>query len=73
MINGSAFLVVAVATLVAALTLVFLFSLGVRLGAIANDRAGGQARALTWASRLCFAGSAVTVLYGVYLIVPVFH
>ncbi|MEH0109945.1 hypothetical protein V6N00_09510 [Tersicoccus sp. MR15.9] len=73
MINWGSFLVVTVATLIAALTVVFLFSLGVRLGAIANDRTGGQAQTLTWVSRLCFVGCAVAVLYGVYLIIPAFH
>ncbi|OMH33100.1 hypothetical protein [Tersicoccus sp. Bi-70] len=73
MINWAAFAIVTVATLVAALTVVFLFSLGVRLGAIANDRVGGQAQTLTWASRLCFVGCGAAVLYGVYLIIPAFH
>ncbi|MFP3579109.1 hypothetical protein SB659_05910 [Arthrobacter sp. SIMBA_036] len=63
---------VAGVTLVAAVTLVVLYSLGVRLTAIAADarqKSTVAARSLAYA---CFAACAVAVLYGIYLIVPYF-
>lgn len=70
-IKWAELMIVAVATIVSAGALVLLFSLGVRLSAVARDRPGGglaRAGAVT-----CFAMSGATVLYGIYLIVPYFH
>lgn len=65
-------LVVAGATLTAAVTVVVLYSLGVRLTAIAGDAQDGSpvlARGLAYA---CFAVCGLAVLFGIYLIVPYF-
>ncbi|MCU1512060.1 MAG: hypothetical protein JWM01_1359 [Arthrobacter sp.] len=63
---------VAGATLVAAVTVVVLYSLGVRLTAIAGDvqeRRPGWVRPLAY---VCFALCGVAVLFGLYLIIPYF-
>jgi hypothetical protein len=63
---------VAGTTLVAAVLLVVLYSLGVRLTAIAGDarqKAPGKVRSLAY---LCFAACGIAVLFGIYLIVPYF-
>ncbi|BAS17921.1 hypothetical protein AHiyo8_62240 [Arthrobacter sp. Hiyo8] len=63
---------VAGATLVAAVLLVVLYSLGVRLTAIAGDarqKSPGMVRSLAYA---CFAACGIAVLFGIYLIVPYF-
>jgi hypothetical protein len=65
-IDWAAFLVVLVATLVAASLVVTLYSLGLRL----TDHATGVRRV---AGVVCFAACALVVLYGVYLIVPFFQ
>ncbi|KAD3633333.1 hypothetical protein GD627_08555 [Arthrobacter yangruifuii] len=72
------YLVVFGVTLVAALTVVGIYSFGVRLYAVSQDEdsatmptnrlALAKAGAFT-----CFALSAVAVLYGIYLIVPALH
>ena len=64
---------VAGATLVSALTVVVLYSLGVRLTAIAGDirnSAASWTRPLAYA---CFAVCGAAILFGLYLIVPYFH
>lgn len=63
---------VAGATLVAAVLLVVLYSLGVRLTAIAGDarqKSPVLVRSLAYA---CFAACGIAVLFGIYLIVPYF-
>jgi len=63
---------VAGVTLVAAVTLVVLYSLGVRLTAIAGDarqKARGIVRSVAY---LCFVACGIAVLFGIYLIVPYF-
>jgi hypothetical protein len=53
-------------------TVVVLYSLGVRLTAIAGDR---QAAAPVWVrylSYVCFGLCGVAVLFGLYLIIPYF-
>ncbi|MBO1269431.1 hypothetical protein [Arthrobacter cavernae] len=63
---------VAGVTLFSAVTLVALYSLGVRLTAIAGDaqqKAPGLLRSLAYA---CFAVCGAGVLFGIYLIVPYF-
>ncbi len=60
------------ATLVSAVTVVVLYSLGVRLTAIAGDQrttAPGWIRALAYT---CFALCGLAVLFGLYLIIPYF-
>ena len=60
------------ATLVAAVTVVVLYSLGVRLTAIAGDQrasAPGRLRSLAYT---CFALCGLAVLFGLYLIIPFF-
>lgn len=59
-------------TLVAAVTLVVLYSLGVRLTAIAGD-AGQKSPALVRSlAYVCFGFCGLAVLFGIYLIVPYF-
>ncbi|MDP9887772.1 hypothetical protein [Pseudarthrobacter enclensis] len=63
---------VAVATLVAAATVVTLYSLGVRLTAIAADAqqtSPGVKRSFAY---LCFGLCGLAVLAGLYLIIPYF-
>jgi hypothetical protein len=65
-------LTVAGATLVAAVTVVVLYSLGVRLTAIAGDAqqtSPGLKRTLAYA---CFGLCGLAVLFGLYLIIPYF-
>ena len=76
-IDWLAFAIVAAATLVASVTVVGLYSLGVRLSAEASDpgsdaspRRLAAARAGSYA---CFAVTAAAVLGGIYLIVPALH
>lgn len=60
------------ATLVAAVTVVVLYSLGVRLTAIAGDveqASPGFKRSLAY---VCFGFCGLAVLFGLYLIIPYF-
>lgn len=76
MIDWMSFLVVGVASLVGASTLVATASLGIRLlengtkEHEADPRAGRTALLGAWA---LFVLCGVLVIYGVYLIVPFFH
>ena len=63
---------VAGATLVAALLLVVLYSLGVRLTAIAGDARQKSPVVVRSLAYLCFAACGTAVLFGIYLIVPYF-
>lgn len=63
---------VAGATLVAAVLLVVLYSLGVRLTAIAGDAGQKSPRMVRSLAYACFAACAIAVLFGIYLIVPYF-
>lgn len=72
-INWNAFFVVGVATLVGALVVVTLFASAVRLRAASLDRSG-RARSWTRATEYaCYLLCAGAVLYGIYLIIPIFH
>jgi hypothetical protein len=65
-------LTVAGATLTAAVTVVVLYSLGVRLTAIAGDAqqtSPGLKKSLAYA---CFGLCGLAVLFGLYLIIPYF-
>ena len=62
MIDWAAFAIVALASFTAAVVVVTLFSLGLRL------RVAGH-----WAQFLCFALCGSAVLLGIYLIVPALH
>ncbi|KUM38023.1 hypothetical protein ACIQH5_01835 [Paenarthrobacter sp. NPDC091711] len=63
---------VAGVTLVAAVTLVVLYSLGVRLTAIAGDAQQKSPVLVRSLAYVCFAVCAAAVLFGIYLIVPYF-
>lgn len=63
---------VAGATLLAAVTVVVLYSLGVRLTAIAGDAEQASPRAKRSFAYICFALCGVAVLFGLYLIIPYF-
>jgi hypothetical protein len=64
---------VAGATLVAAVTVVVLYSLGVRLTAVAGDVNENRPAWLRPLAYVCFALCGVAVLFGLYLIIPYFH
>ncbi|MET3811823.1 hypothetical protein [Arthrobacter sp. UYEF3] len=64
---------VAGATFVAAVTVVVLYALGVRLTAIAGDVRTRQPRWVRPLSYACFALCGLAVLFGLYLIIPYFH
>lgn len=68
-------LAVTVATIVGAMSFIILFSLGVRLRAIAHDYEKGdsQYRMYTGFAWVFFALVGVAVVFGIWLIVPVFH
>lgn len=63
---------VAGATLVAAVTVVVLYALGVRLTAIAGDTRTTQPGWIRPLSFVCFALCGLAVLFGLYLIIPYF-
>jgi apolipoprotein N-acyltransferase len=69
MVEWIAFAQVAVATVVAAVFIVFFYGLGVRLQAVAEDEHRNRAlhRAGAWA---CFCVCGIAVLFGIALIVP---
>ncbi|MCX6500594.1 MAG: hypothetical protein NTU93_17665 [Arthrobacter sp.] len=64
--------VVAGATFVAAVTVVVLYALGVRLTAIAGDVGTNQPRWVRPLSYACFGLCGIAVLFGLYLIIPYF-
>ncbi len=70
MIDWSAFVVVAVASLVSACLLVTLYALGVRLITSTGDL---LPRTRRLAGVTCFVLCGALVLYGIYLIVPALH
>jgi len=63
---------VAGATLAAAVTVVVLYALGVRLTAIAGDARTNQPGWVRPLSYVCFGLCGVAVLFGLYLIIPYF-
>ena len=63
---------VAGATLVAAVTVVVLYSLGVRLTAIAGDVQESRPAWVRPLAYACFALCGIAVLFGLYLIIPYF-
>jgi hypothetical protein len=65
-------LTVAGATLAAAITVVVLYSLGVRLTAIAGDAEQNSPRAMRSFAYICFGLCGIAVLVGLYLIIPYF-
>jgi hypothetical protein len=60
------------ATLVAAVTVVVLYSLGVRLTAIAGDARQSSPRSKRALANVCFGLCGLAVLFGLYLIIPYF-
>lgn len=65
-------LTVAGTTLVSAVTVVVLYSLGVRLTAIAGDTEQASPRAKRYFAYSCFGLCGLAVLFGLYLIIPYF-
>lgn len=65
-------LTVAGATLIAAVIVVVLYSLGVRLTAIAGDVRDETPRWTRALAVACFAVCGLAVLFGIYLVVPYF-
>ena len=63
---------VAGATLVAAVTVVVLYSVGVRFTAIAGDPEQSAPRWMKSLAYACFGLCGVAVLFGLYLIIPYF-
>ncbi|AUI52408.1 hypothetical protein [Arthrobacter crystallopoietes] len=72
-IDWFAFVIVAVATLVASMVVVGSYGLGVRLLAVATDAVPARQAAVRLGAYACFAVCVAAVLYGIYLIVPAFH
>ncbi|MEP6560657.1 MAG: hypothetical protein ABJD68_06215 [Nakamurella sp.] len=73
-INWGALGLVAVTTLVAAIAVVGIFSLGiVALTSGVNRGAAGPHTAARVAGYACIGVSGMLVLYGLYLIIPQFH
>ena len=73
-INWGALVLVAVATIVAAISIVGLFSVGVAALTSAQRTGSGAASALTTvAGYACLAVSGLIAVYGLYLIIPQFH
>ena len=68
MIDWSAFVVVALVSLLSAAALVSLYSVGLRLLTV-DDRSAVR----TAAGYACFVVCALGVLFGIYLIVPALH
>jgi hypothetical protein len=60
------------ATLLAAVTVVVLYALGVRLTAIAGDAQQASPRIKRSLAYFCFALCGLAVLFGLYLIIPYF-
>jgi len=78
-INWGSLILVAVATVTAAISIVSLFSLGVA-ALTSQQRTGGKALApgpasltATVSGYACLAVSAAIAAYGLYLIIPQFH
>lgn len=65
-------LTVAGTTLVSAVTVVVLYSLGVRLTAIAGDAEQASPRAKRYFAYTCFGLCGLAVMFGLYLIIPYF-
>jgi hypothetical protein len=65
-------LMVGGATLAAAVTVVVLYSLGVRLTAIAGDSAPQAPRWIQSLAYVCLGLCGLAVLFGLYLIIPYF-
>jgi hypothetical protein len=65
-------LTVAGTTLVSAVTVVVLYSLGVRLTAIAGDAQQASPRAKRYFAYTCFGLCGLAVMFGLYLIIPYF-
>jgi hypothetical protein len=63
---------VAGATLLAAVTVVVLYSIGVRFTAIAGDPEQATPRWMKSLAYVCFGLCGVAVLFGLYLIIPYF-
>ena len=63
---------VAGATLLAAVTVVVLYSVGVRFTAIAGDPEQATPRWMKSLAYTCFGLCGVAVLFGLYLIIPYF-
>lgn len=73
MIDWLAFVVVAITTLIGAGFVVAMYSLGVRLYAFSADGATTANKSAKWGAFACFGICGAAVLYGIYLIVPMFH
>jgi len=73
-INWAALVLVAVATITAAIAIVGLFSLGVAALTSGQRSRGGSAAMLpTVAGYACLAVAGLIAIYGLYLIIPQFH
>lgn len=74
-IDWASLALVAVTTVVAAVSIVGIFSIGVAaMGAAGSRAAGGKSVGLAkFAGFSCLTIAAVIALFGIYLIVPAFH
>jgi hypothetical protein len=76
-IDWGALALVTVTTLIASVVIVTFYSLGLRLLAVGSETADGAAHArppiATVGAVVCIAIGVAAVLYGIYLVIPLFH
>ena len=81
-VDWSSIALVTVTTLIATVVIVTFYSLGLRLLAVGSPDDGGGAGSAVAARRppaatigasLCIAVGVAGVLYGIYLVIPLFH
>lgn len=72
MIDWFGFVIVAITTLVGAVFVVTMYSLGVRLTAVSGDDTGRVNHAAKWGSIVCFGLCILAVAIAIILIVPAF-
>jgi len=71
-IDWGAFGLVLVAALVASVVIVVFYSVALRLLAVGGD-GGRRPAAATIGAVVCIAICVAAVLYGIYLVIPLFH
>ncbi|MGN5732411.1 hypothetical protein [Arthrobacter psychrochitiniphilus] len=73
MIDWFGFVIVAIVTLVGAVFVVTMYSLGVRLDAVSDDPEANSPGVAKFGSYVCFGFSILAVVAGIVLIVPPFY
>lgn len=73
MIDWTRYVLVAVVTLVAAVVVVGLFAVGVRLYAVSTESETPRVLLAKTGAFVCFVLCGLAVIYGIYLIIPAFR